>query len=240
MSKLTVITDRALERALELAHTAGDGLKSAGGSLRNADWIKTGAAIGAVKTGGKAATKFVRRNPAVAVAAAAVGVVSDPFCRRSATPHSHRAHCALVALDRPRGFPLGYFVARSFVAERLALIGDAAHVIHPIAGQGLNMGLKDVAALAEVVVDAARLGMDLGQADVLERYQRWRRFDTMAMGVATNSLNFLFSNESTLLRTVRDIGLGLVDRAPPLKSMFIRQAAGLSGEVPRLLKGEAL
>src|SRR5437870_5905838 len=144
------------------------------------------------------------------------------------------------ALDKPRAFPLGYFVARSFIAERLALIGDAAHVIHPIAGQGLNMGLKDVAALAEVVVDAARLGMDLGQADVLERYQRWRRFDTMAMGLATNSLNFLFSYESTLLRTVRDIGLGLVDRAPPLKSLFIRQAAGLSGEVPRLLKGEAL
>jgi 2-octaprenyl-6-methoxyphenol hydroxylase len=146
----------------------------------------------------------------------------------------------IKALDKPRSFPLGYFVARSFIAERMALVGDAAHVIHPIAGQGLNMGLKDVAALAEVVVDAARLGMDLGQADVLERYQRWRRFDTMAMGLATNSLNFLFSNESTLLRTVRDIGLGLVDRAPPLKSLFIRQAAGLSGEVPRLLKGEAL
>jgi 2-octaprenyl-6-methoxyphenol hydroxylase len=144
------------------------------------------------------------------------------------------------ALDKPRAFPLGYFVARSFIAERLALVGDAAHVIHPIAGQGLNMGLKDVAALAEVVVDAARLGIDIGQADVLDRYQRWRRFDTMAMGLATNSLNFLFSNESSLLRTVRDIGLGLVDRAPPLKSLFIRQAAGLSGEVPRLLKGEAL
>src|SRR6476659_7697461 len=146
----------------------------------------------------------------------------------------------IKALDKPRAFPLGYFVARSFIAERLALVGDAAHVIHPIAGQGLNMGLKDIAALAEVVVDAARLGMDLGQADVLERYQRWRRFDTMAMGLATNSLNLLFSNESTLLRTVRDIGLGLVDRAPPLKSLFIRQAAGLAGEVPRLLKGEAL
>jgi 2-octaprenyl-6-methoxyphenol hydroxylase len=144
------------------------------------------------------------------------------------------------ALDKPRAFPLSYFVARSFIAERMALVGDAAHVIHPIAGQGLNLGLKDVAALAEVVVDAARLGIDIGQADVLERYQRWRRFDTMAMGLATNSLNVLFSNKSTLLRAVRDIGLGLVDRAPPLKSMFIRQAAGLSGEVPRLLKGEAL
>ena len=102
------------------------------------------------------------------------------------------------------------------------------------------MGLKDVAALAEVVVDAARLGIDIGQADVLDRYQRWRRFDTMAMGLATNSLNVLFSDKSKLLRAVRDIGLGLVDRAPPLKSMFIRQAAGLAGEVPRLLKGEAL
>jgi 2-octaprenyl-6-methoxyphenol hydroxylase len=146
----------------------------------------------------------------------------------------------IKALDTPRAFPLSYFVARSFIAERMALVGDAAHVIHPIAGQGLNLGLKDVAALAEVVVDAARLGIDLGQQDVLERYQRWRRFDTMAMGLATNSLNFLFSNHSTLLRTVRDIGLGLVDRAPPLKSLFIRQAAGLAGEVPRLLKGEAL
>ena len=146
----------------------------------------------------------------------------------------------LQVLDRPRAFPLGYFVARSFIGERLALIGDAAHVIHPIAGQGLNMGIKDAAALAEVIVDAARLGIDPGQADVLERYQRWRRFDTMAMGVATNSLNMLFSNHSTLLRTVRDIGLGLVDRIPPLKSAFIKQAAGLSGDVPRLLRGEAL
>ena len=146
----------------------------------------------------------------------------------------------LQVLDRPRAFPLGYFVARSFIGERLALIGDAAHVIHPIAGQGLNMGIKDAAALAEVIVDAARLGIDPGQADVLERYQRWRRFDTIAMGVATNSLNMLFSNHSTLLRTVRDIGLGLVDRIPPLKSAFIKQAAGLSGDVPRLLRGEAL
>ena len=146
----------------------------------------------------------------------------------------------IKALDKPRAFPLGYFVARSFIAERLALVGDAAHVIHPIAGQGLNMGLKDVAALAEVVVDAARLGIDPGQVDVLDRYQRWRRFDTMAMGLATNSLNFLFSNESNLLRTVRDIGLGIVDRLPWLKDVFIRQAAGLAGDVPKLLKGEAL
>jgi 2-octaprenyl-6-methoxyphenol hydroxylase len=137
-------------------------------------------------------------------------------------------------------YPLGLFIARSFVAERIALVGDAAHVIHPIAGQGLNMGLRDVAALAEAIVDAARLGLDCGGTDVLERYQRWRRFDTMAMGVATDGLNRLFSNESDVLRLMRDIGLGVVDRMPALKSFFIREAAGVTGEVPKLLRGEAL
>ena len=144
------------------------------------------------------------------------------------------------AQGEARAFPLGYYVARSFIGERLALVGDAAHVIHPIAGQGLNLGLKDVAALAEVIVDAERLGLDPGAADVLEKYQRWRRFDTMAMGVATNGLNMLFSNRSTVLKAVRDLGLGLVDRLPPLKDVLIRQAAGLTGEVPRLLRGESL
>ena len=144
------------------------------------------------------------------------------------------------AVGARRVHPLGLFVARSFVAERLALIGDAAHVIHPIAGQGLNMGLKDVAALAEVIVDAARLGLDPGAAEVLERYQRWRRFDTVAMGLATDGLNRLFSNRSDVLRLVRDVGLGLVDRLPNLKRIFIREAAGLVGEVPKLLRGEAL
>jgi 2-octaprenyl-6-methoxyphenol hydroxylase len=139
-----------------------------------------------------------------------------------------------------RVHPLGFFVARSFIAERIALVGDAAHVIHPIAGQGLNMGLKDVAALAEVIVDAARLGLDPGAADVLERYQRWRRFDTMAMGIATDGLNRLFSNRSDGLRVARDIGLGLVDRVPNLKRLFMREAAGLLGEVPKLLRGEVL
>ena len=129
---------------------------------------------------------------------------------------------------------------RAFVADRIALVGDAAHVIHPIAGQGLNMGLKDVAALAEVIVDAARLGLDPGAADVLERYQRWRRFDTMAMGLATDGLNRLFSNRSDVLRAVRDVGLGVVDRLPGLKRLFIREAAGLVGEVPKLLRGENL
>jgi 2-octaprenyl-6-methoxyphenol hydroxylase len=146
----------------------------------------------------------------------------------------------IAAVGPRRAFPLGFFVTREFVAGRIALIGDAAHVIHPIAGQGLNMGLKDAAALAEVIVDAARLGLDPGGAAVLERYQRWRRFDTMAMGVATDGLNRLFSNRSDVLRLARDIGLGLVDRLPPLKHLFIREAAGLIGEVPKLLKGEAL
>jgi 2-octaprenyl-6-methoxyphenol hydroxylase len=139
-----------------------------------------------------------------------------------------------------RVHPLGFFVARAFVADRIALVGDAAHVIHPIAGQGLNMGLKDVAALAEVIVDAARLGLDPGAADVLERYQRWRRFDTVAMGLATDGLNRLFSNRSDALRLARDVGLGLVDRLPGLKRLFIREAAGLVGEVPKLLRGETL
>jgi 2-octaprenyl-6-methoxyphenol hydroxylase len=139
-----------------------------------------------------------------------------------------------------RAYPLGLFVARAFVAERIALVGDAAHVIHPIAGQGLNMGLRDVAALAEAIVDAARLGLDIGGADVLDRYQRWRRFDTAVMGVATDGLNRLFSNESDVLRLMRDVGLGLVDRMPALKSFFIREAAGVTGDVPKLLRGEAL
>jgi 2-octaprenyl-6-methoxyphenol hydroxylase len=139
-----------------------------------------------------------------------------------------------------RAHPLGFFVARSFIAERIALIGDAAHLIHPIAGQGLNMGLRDVAALAEVIVDAARLGLDPGDAATLERYQRWRRFDTMAMGLATDGLNRLFSNRSPVLRVVRDVGLGMVDRVPNLKRLFIREAAGLVGDVPKLLRGKSL
>ena len=146
----------------------------------------------------------------------------------------------IKAVGKRRAHPLGFFVARSFIADRIALVGDAAHVIHPIAGQGLNMGLKDVAALAEVIVDAARLGLDPGGADVLERYERWRRFDTMAMGFATDGLNRLFSNRSDVLRLIRDVGLGLVDRVPNLKRLFIREAAGLIGEVPKLLRGEVL
>jgi 2-octaprenyl-6-methoxyphenol hydroxylase len=141
---------------------------------------------------------------------------------------------------RPRAWPLGLTLARAFVSPRFALAGDAAHGIHPIAGQGLNLGFKDVAALAETIVEADRLGQDIGAIDVLERYQRWRRFDTVQMGITTDVLNRLFSNDIAPLRAVRDIGLGLVDRMPRIKEFFIRQASGLSGETPRLLKGEAI
>jgi 2-octaprenyl-6-methoxyphenol hydroxylase len=146
----------------------------------------------------------------------------------------------LTVIGPRRAFPLGLFTARTFIGERLALVGDAAHIIHPIAGQGLNMGLRDVAALAEAIADVARLGLDPGGPDVLERYQRWRRFDTMTMGMATDGLNRLFSNHSDVLRLARDIGLGLVERMPALKRMFIREAAGFTGDLPKLLKGEAL
>ena len=143
-------------------------------------------------------------------------------------------------LDRPRAWPLGLTLARDFVRPRFALAGDAAHGIHPIAGQGLNLGFRDAAALAEVVVEADRLGEDIGAIDVLERYQQWRRFDTFQMGATTDVLNRLFSNDIGPLRIVRDLGLGLVQRMPRIKDFFIRQASGLSREAPRLLRGEAI
>lgn len=145
-----------------------------------------------------------------------------------------------IALETPvRAYPLAFGIARRFVAPRLALLGDAAHVIHPIAGQGLNLGLKDAAALAEAVVDAARLGLDPGSDDVLDAYQRARRFDTVAMGAVTDGLNRLFSNDALPVRLLRDLGLGLVDRMPALKRFFIREAAGLSAG-PKLMRGEGL
>ena len=143
-------------------------------------------------------------------------------------------------LDKPRAFPLGLTLARHFVQPRFALAGDAAHGIHPIAGQGLNLGFRDVAALAETIVDARRLGLDIGSPAVLERYERWRRFDAFEMGVTTDVLNRLFSNDMPVVRFVRDFGLGLVDRLPRLKDYFIRQAAGEADESPRLLRGEAI
>lgn len=139
--------------------------------------------------------------------------------------------------DQLMGFPLRLQLARSFVGPRLALVGDAAHVVHPIAGQGLNLGLKDVAALAEVIVEAMRLGLDHGAPDVLERYQSWRRLDTASMALVTDGMNRLFSNDVAPLRALRDFGLGLVDRAGPVKSALIRAASGIGGGAPKLLAG---
>lgn len=144
----------------------------------------------------------------------------------------------LTMLTRPQAHPLFCSVARRFVAPRLALVGDAAHVIHPIAGQGLNMGLRDVAALAEAVVEAAGLGLDPGGPDVLAGYEQARRFDTVLMGVVTDGLNRLFSNDWTPLRLVRDAGLGVVDRLSGLKRFFIREAAGLRNRDSRLMRGD--
>jgi 2-octaprenyl-6-methoxyphenol hydroxylase len=139
--------------------------------------------------------------------------------------------------DKLMGFPLRLQLARSFIGPRLALIGDAAHVVHPIAGQGLNLGLKDVAALAEVLVEALRLGLDHGSPDVLERYQSWRRLDTASMAMVTDGMNRLFSNDVAPVRALRDFGLGLVDRAGPVKSALIRAAAGVGSGAPKLLNG---
>src|SRR5690606_35778227 len=148
------------------------------------------------------------------------------------------ASLGAVTVEEPlQVFPLALRIARAFIAPRLALIGDAAHVIHPVAGQGLNLGLKDVAALTEVVVEAMRLGLDHGGPDVLTRYQRWRRLDTTLMAMVTDGMNRLFSNDLAPLRAMRGIGLGVVDRLPPVKDFLIAQAAGLERAGPRLLRG---
>ena len=146
-----------------------------------------------------------------------------------------------ITLAGPRAlWPLEMHLARALVANRLVLVGDAAHLVHPIAGQGLNLGLRDVAALTEVVADAARLGLDIGSSIVLSRYERWRRTDSALSAVAFDALNRLFSSDWTLMRTARSAGLAIVDRLPVLKQFFVAEAAGLTGEVPKLLRGEAV
>ena len=150
------------------------------------------------------------------------------------------AHMGAVKAVGPRwSYPLKFHLARGFVAERFALCGDSAHGIHPIAGQGLNLGFKDAAALAECALDAARLGMDIGAADTLARYERWRRFDSVTLAASTDALNRLFSNDIAPLRFARDLGLGAVDAIGPLRRFFMRHAGGDVGKLPRLLKGEA-
>ncbi len=146
-----------------------------------------------------------------------------------------------LKLIGPRwSYPLSLQYAEKSTGERLALAGDSAHVMHPIAGQGLNMGMRDVAALAEVLTDARRLGMDIGAADVLAEYESWRRFDNTLMLALTDGLTRLFSNDIAPVRLARDFGLAVMNRAGPLKKFFVGHAMGKAGDLPRLLKGEAL
>jgi 2-octaprenyl-6-methoxyphenol hydroxylase len=137
-------------------------------------------------------------------------------------------------------YPLALLLADRYVDHRLALVGEAAHVIHPIAGQGLNLAIRDVAALTERVIDARRLGLDIGEDAVLQDYQRWRRFDVLALAAVTDSLNRLFSNSIPPMRFARDLGLAVVNRIPPLKRLLMRDAMGLLGELPRLIRDEPL
>ena len=168
-------------------------------------------------------------------------IALDDFTFRLELERRFGHHLGDLEVAGPRNaYPLGLKLARDWVKPRLALAGDAAHGIHPIAGQGLNLGLRDVAALAQVIVEARRLGLDIGALDVLERYQAWRRFDAFEMGVVTDTLNRLFSNDFTPLRVIRDFGLGIVDRLPAMKQRFIGEAAGTGGGLPRLLRGEAI
>ncbi|MEL6607582.1 MAG: UbiH/UbiF/VisC/COQ6 family ubiquinone biosynthesis hydroxylase [Pseudomonadota bacterium] len=137
-------------------------------------------------------------------------------------------------------FPLSLSLAHRFTGDRVALVGDAAHGIHPIAGQGLNAGMKDVAAMVETLVDARARGEDIGAPTVLDRYQQWRRFDTATLALATDGFNRLFSNNSSLLRGLRDLGMGAVQAMPGLRRTFQREAAGLSGDIPKLMQGQRL
>lgn len=142
-----------------------------------------------------------------------------------------------ISLEGKRfSYPLGLSLAERFSGARLALVGDAAHGLHPIAGQGLNAGLRDVAALAQVLSEARDRGEDIGSELVLGRYQEWRRFDTMSLAMATDMTNKLFSNDNPLLRLGRDLGLGAVGKLPKLRRSFIREAAGLTGDLPELMR----
>lgn len=154
-----------------------------------------------------------------------------------------RARCGAylgnIQIAGPRfSYPLGLQVARELVAPRLALIGDAAHAIHPISGQGWNLGLKDVAALTEILIEAKRLGLDLGSTDLLSTYQQWRRFDITALAAITDGLNRLFSTDFAPLALARDIGMQAINQIGPLKKLFMHHAAGAVGTLPKLLTGE--
>jgi 2-octaprenyl-6-methoxyphenol hydroxylase len=145
---------------------------------------------------------------------------------------------AITLIGKPQSWPLDVKVARELIGKRFAVIGDAAHGVHPVAGQGVNLAFRDVAALVEVLTDAARIGLDLGSSPALERYARWRRFDSTMSAAAYDGLNRIFSVDNAVLRAVRGAGLGLVDQFPQLKQLIMTEAAGLSGELPKLVRGE--
>lgn len=144
----------------------------------------------------------------------------------------------LEVVSKRWSYPLAFHLAQSYIAPRLALIGDAAHAIHPIAGQGYNLGVKDIAALADVLRDARELGLDIGSLSVLEDYQRWRRFDSATLALGTDLLNRLFSNDIGPLRLARDIGMGAISKIAPLRKMFMRQAGADLGKLPSLMAAE--
>ncbi|MDP1630092.1 MAG: UbiH/UbiF/VisC/COQ6 family ubiquinone biosynthesis hydroxylase [Caulobacter sp.] len=168
---------------------------------------------------------------------------------REARPEMFRAHLArrfgdflgdIEVVGPVFIYPLSLAIAEQFSAPRVALLGDAAHAVHPIAGQGLNLGLKGAAALAEVILDAARLGEDFGAELVLERYARWRRFDTNTLAAGMDAFVWLFSNDNPVLRLARGAGMAAVNRIGPARRFFMHEAGGAVGDLPRLLRGEAL
>jgi 2-octaprenyl-6-methoxyphenol hydroxylase len=167
----------------------------------------------------------------------------------AASPEAFAAHLdrrfgsflgAVRVLDGRFNYPLSLELAERLAGPRLALVGDAAHGVHPIAGQGLNLGLKDVAALAQVLVEAQRLGEDVGSPLVLERYERWRRFDSVMLAAGMDAFVRLFSNDNPLLRLVRGVGMSAVGAIGPARRFFMQEAGGAVGDLPRLLRGEAL
>lgn len=168
--------------------------------------------------------------------ASAMMAMDDPGFLNELRPAFGSFMGAISLTGKRFSYPLGLTLANRFIADRVALVGDAAHGVHPIAGQGLNAGLRDVAALSEVLSDARQRGEDIGNALVLERYEQWRRFDTTKLAVATDTFNRLFSNDNPLVRVARDLGMGIVNAMPEVRRGFIREAAGLNGQLPKLMR----
>ena len=185
-------------------------------------------------TGNRSSLVWTERRE---IAARMMGLEQSAF--ESEIARRFGAHLGAIRQDGPRwSYPLRFHLARDFVRPRFALAGDAAHGIHPIAGQGLNLGLRDAAALIDVVLDAATLGRDIGALDVLLRYQQWRRFDSFSQAMTMDALNRLFSNDIAPLRLARDLGMGLVDKIAPLRRYFMREAGGDIGRLPSLMRAE--